>query len=309
MRKLAVLAASAFGVLAVATGAGASSPSARTITLPPPAAPEGVVTGKGNEFFVSNLGDGTIARGDLRTGAVTPFVTTPGLSVSVGLSYDGRHGLLFAAGGPTGGAAVYDARTGATVAVRTLTTGPSFINDVIATRDAAYLTNSVAAELYRVPIAEDGSIGMPQTIALSGPAATLTPGFNLNGIEATKDGERLIVVNSTTGLLYSVDPMTGSSIALDLGGVSVSNGDGLWLQGRTMYVVRNQNDQILAFRLNDAERPTAGTLVDTITSPLFEVPTTMAIKGNLLVAVNAQFGLPQPNPFEVVVLKLHGDRD
>lgn len=309
MRKLAALAASAFGVLAVATGAGASAPSARTITLPPPAAPEGVVTGKGNEFFVSNLGNGTIARGDLKKGTVAPFVTGPALPFSVGLSYDKRHDLLFAAGGPTGGVAVYDARTGATVAAHSLTAAPSFINDVIATRDAAYLTDSFSPVLYELSIADDGSIGAPRAITLSGPASVFVAGFNLNGIEATEDGARLIVVNSTKGELYSVDPNGGSSITIDLGGATVTNGDGLWLEGRTLYVVRNQNNQIAVFRLNDEETPTAATLVDTITSPLFEVPTTMAIKGNLLVAVNAQFGLPQPNPFEVVVLELRGDRD
>jgi sugar lactone lactonase YvrE len=229
--------------------------------------------------------------------------------VSVGLAYDKRHDLLFAAGGPTGGVAVYDARTGATVAAYTLTTAPSFINDVITTRDAAYLTDSVSPVLYKLPIAKDGTVGAPQPIALSGPAGVFVAGFNLNGIEATEDGTRLIVVNSTKGELYSVNPKNGSSITIDLGGQSVAAGDGLWLDGDTIYVVRNQLNLIAVFELNDEEKPTAGTLVDTITSPLFEVPTTMAIKGNLLVAVNAQFGLPQPNPFEVVVLKLRGDHD
>lgn len=305
MRKLALFAASALGLLTLASGADASAPSARAIPLPPGVAPEGVVTGKGNEFFVSNLAGGSITRGDLKTGAVAPFVTNPAVPVSAGLSYSKRHQLLFAAGGPTGRIAVYDARTGATVAAVTLATGPNFVNDVITTRDAAYVTDSVNPVIYKLPIGKDGTVGAPQTIALSGPAGAYVAGFNLNGIEATEDGARLIVVNSTKGELYSVDPATGASITIDLGGESVAAGDGLWLDDETIYVVRNRLNTIAVFELNDDAKPTKGTLVDKITSPLFEVPTTMAIKGDLLVAVNAQFGLPQPNPFEAVVLKLH----
>lgn len=305
MRKLALFAASTLGLLTLASGADASSPSARAIPLPPGVAPEGVVTGKGNEFFVSNLAGGGITRGDLKTGAVAPFVTTPAAPVSAGLAYDKRHQLLFAAGGPSGRVAVYDARTGATVAAFTLATAPTFVNDVITTGKAAYATDSQKPVLYELPIAKDGTVGAPRTITLSGPAGQFVPGFNLNGIVATEDGTRLIVVNSTKGELYSVNPRTGSSITIDLGGESVAAGDGMWLDDETLYVVRNRLNTIAVFELNDDEKPTKGTLVDTITSPLFEVPTTMAIKGDLLVAVNAQFGLPQPNPFEAVVLKLH----
>ncbi|HSA99105.1 MAG TPA: hypothetical protein VLE49_00535, partial [Anaerolineales bacterium] len=46
----------------------------------------------------------------------------------------------------------------------------------------------------------------------------------------------------------------------------------------------------------------AGTIVDTITSPLFRVPTTIAGFGNSLYAVNARFDTP-PTPdteYEVV---------
>lgn len=309
MRKL-VLAATAVTALALpAVAASASAPSATTIALPAGVAPEGIVTGRGTTFYAGSLAGGQIVRGDLRKGTVGAFVTAPATPVTVGLSYDKRNDLLFAAGGPTGRAAVYDARTGATVAALTLTTGPSFVNDVIVTRTAAYFTNSQVPELYVVPIGKRGAIGTPRTLPLSGPAAAFVPGFNLNGIEATDDGRTLIVVNSTLGKLFTVDARTGASAEIDLGGASVSAGDGLWLEDDELYVVRNQLNQIAVFELeDDDDRPTSATLVRTITSPLFEVPTTMAIAGGRLAAVNAQFGLPQPNPFEVVVLRV-GDRD
>lgn len=307
MRKLVLAVAATAASVVPAAGAGASAPSATTIPLPAGIAPEGIVTGRGTTFYAGSLAGGQIVRGDLRRGTVGTFVTAPATTVAAGLSYDERHDLLFAAGGPTGRAGVYDATTGATVAGLQLTTGPSFVNDVIVTRTAAYFTDSVSPQLYVVPIGKGGSIGTPTTLRLSGPAAAFVPGFNLNGIEATEDGRTLIVVNSTLGKLFTVDARTGASAEIGLGGATATAGDGLWLEDDLLYVVRNRFNQIAVFELNDDDRPTSATLVDTITSPLFEVPTTMAIAGGRLAAVNAQFGLPQPNPFEVVVLKLDDD--
>lgn len=309
MRKLVLAVAATAAVAVPAVAAGASAPAATTIPLPAGIAPEGIVTGRGTTFYAGSLAGGQIVRGDLRRGTVSAFVTTPATPVSVGLSYDERNDRLFAAGGPTGRAAAYDAKTGATLASWTLTTGPSFINDVIVTRHGAYFTNSQVPELYVVPIGKGGRLGAPTTLTLSGPAAAFVPGFNLNGIEATEDGRTLIVVNSTLGKLFTVDARTGASAEIDLGGASASAGDGLWLEDDLLYVVRNRLNQIAVFELDDDDRPTSATLVRTITSPLFEVPTTMAIAGGRLAAVNAQFGLPQPNPFEVVVLPVGDDED
>ncbi|MEZ5101108.1 MAG: hypothetical protein R3C15_15180 [Thermoleophilia bacterium] len=311
MRKL-VLAAAATAALAVAAPAamahGKRPKEPRqptTIALPAGVAPEGIAAGRGGEFFVGSLADGQIVRGDVRSGTVAPFVTTPATTVAVGLEYDRRHDLLFVAGGPTGTAAVYDADTGATVASLTLTTAAAFVNDATVTRDAAYFTNSQAAELYRVPIGDDGTIGTPTTLPLTGPAADLPGAFNLNGIETSKDGRWLIAVNSTSGKLFRIDPATGASSEIDLGGASVTAGDGLWREGRLLYVVRNQLNRIDVFRLD--RDSSSARYVETITSPLFEVPTTMTIAKHRLLAVNAQFGLPQPNPFEVVVLPVDDD--
>src|SRR4029453_17579492 len=71
--------------------------------------------------------------------------------------------------------------------------------------------------------------------------------FNANGIVATRGW--LLVVDSFTGGLFRVDPATGDATELTTGGVSVTNGDGLELRGSTLYVVRNQNQLVEAFRL------------------------------------------------------------
>ena len=212
------------------------------------------------------------------------------------------------AGGPTGKAAVYDLTTGDPVTTLTLTAAPSFINDVVVTRDAAYFTNSFAAEVYRVPIASNGDVGTPQTVALQGPAAELVAGFNLNGIEATNNGRTLILVNTAKGELYRVTASTGDSALIDLGGGAVPTGDGLLLKGRTLFVLQNgaapgATNQIAVVRLD--HRLSRGRIVDTITSPLFETATTLARRGDILVAVNAQFGGAPVDPeAEVVLLEI-----
>jgi sugar lactone lactonase YvrE len=300
------------GLVAVPTvaraddGVHARAAASFAIPLPAGVAPEGVVDGRGTTFFAGSLAGGQIVKGDVRTRTVTPFVTTPAIPVAVGLAYDRRNDLLVVAGGPTGMAAVYDGRTGATVAALTLTSGPSFINDAVIGRDGAYLTDSTAAVVYRIPIDRKGNVGMPVAIPLSGPAAVLAAGFNLNGIEYDARTNRLIVVNSTTGLLSAVDPATGASTSIDLGGATVTNGDGLLLVDHRLYVVRNTNNQIDVVQLR--HDLSSGTVIDTITDPLFEVPTTVAEVAGRLVLVNAQFGLPAGNPFEAVVLP-DGDDD
>jgi hypothetical protein len=213
----------------------------------------------------------------------------------------------------TGDAAAYHLATAAPAApVLTLTDGPSFINDVVSTRDAAYFTNSLAPELYRVPVSRRGAIGSPETIHLSGPASEFVTGFNLNGIDATRDGKTLIVVNSAKGALYTVDAETGASGLIDLGGATVQTGDGILLDGRTLYVLQNGNqsdnepdvpNQIVIIRLS--RDLTSGRIVATRTSDLFETATTLAKRGSLFVAVNAQFaGSPIDSEPEVVLLRI-----
>jgi sugar lactone lactonase YvrE len=177
----------------------------------------------------------------------------------------------------------------------TLTAPGTFVNEVIVTRDAAYFTQSSLAEYYGVPLGEDGQLPAQSavaTIPLSGDWQQVA-GFNSNGIEATKNGKSLIIVNSASGKLYHVVPDTGVATLIDLGGASVSSGDGLLLKGRTFYVVRNSLNQIAVFKL--AHDLLSGVLVQTITDPRFDVPTTIARFGKALYAVNASFTTP-PTP-------------
>lgn len=279
--------------------AAAAQPFPDSIELPPGFQPEGIASGTGTLFYVGSIPTGDIFRGDLRTGEGEVFIDAPAGRQAIGLKYDERTGLLYVAGGATGYAYVYDAASGGTVAEIQLTTDPSFINDVVITRDAVYFTNSQQPILYRVQLENNGELpedAVAEEIELGGDYV-FGQGFNANGIAATPNGKTLIIVNSNEGALYNVDPETGDATRIDLGGGAVPNGDGILLQGKTLYVVQNRLNQIAVIELSPDL--TEGTIVNTITSSLFEVPTTIARFGNSLYAVNARFGLP-PGDFEVV---------
>ncbi len=88
------------------------------------------------------------------------------------------------AGGFTGQAYVYDLRTGATVATYQLgAPATSLINDVALTKDGAWFTDSLQAQLYFVPVSRTENPGPFRTLELSGPAADTSGEFNLNGIQ------------------------------------------------------------------------------------------------------------------------------
>lgn len=290
-------------VLAVLVGTAALAASAapgtttfpEVIALPNGWLPEGIAVGKGSTFYSGSRANGAIYRGDLRTGEGSIFAAGATGRVAVGLSVDQRGRYLFVAGGPTGQAYVFDADSGALVASYVLTAPGTFVNDVIVTRDAAYFTDSGRPVLYRLALGPGGRVDPAATteeIDLGGDWQQV-PGFNANGIEATPNGEWLIVVNSTVGALYRVDPQTGEATQIDLGGASVTAGDGLLLQGSTLYVVRNQLNTIVVIDLSSDLLQ--GAVTRQITSPLFDVPTTIAMFGSSLYAINARFTTP-PTP-------------
>ncbi|MDX1614704.1 MAG: hypothetical protein R3300_10380 [Candidatus Promineifilaceae bacterium] len=252
--------------------------------------PEGIVVGEGHTFYTGSLLDGTLYRGDLRTGEAVGTSAPTGQS-SVGLAYDARSGYVYAASGqgPEGRVAVFDGESLALVENVSLSSTAGFVNDVVVTEHAAYLTDSFVPVLYRLPL--DADTGQPDpssvsAIALSGDYQSVQ-GFNANGIVATPDGRWLIIVNSSVGALYRVDPSSGVATAMDLGGAAVTSGDGLVLAGKQLYVVQNALQQIAVFRLED--NYTVGQADGVISLPNTETPTTADRFGSRLYVVDARF--------------------
>jgi sugar lactone lactonase YvrE len=287
MRRTLLMTALAAVVAASAALAKASFP--QTIALPNGWQPEGITVGDGDTFYVGSIPTGAVYRGDLRSGKGATFVPGAAGRAAIGIEHD--RGRLFVAGGPTGKAFVYNARTGALIRELQLSAGgTTFVNDVVVTKRAAYFTDSNQAVLYRVALSKNGA---PAATATSLPLTgdfQLVGGFNLNGIDATPDGKRLVVVQSATGKLFRVVASTGVTRAVDLGGAVMTNGDGLLLRGRTLYVVQNQVNRIAVLTLG--KDLTSGRLTRTITNPGFDVPTTIDRHGTRVYAVNARFNTP-----------------
>jgi sugar lactone lactonase YvrE len=297
----AATAATVLGSLLLAPPATARTSFPEVISLPNGFQPEGITAGRGNTFFVGSLVDGAIYRGNVRTGKGSVIIPGKKGNVAVGTEFD-SHRRLWVAGGGTGKARVYNTRNGNLRRTYDLApAGRTFVNDVVVTRTAAYFTDSVHPRLYVVPIRPGGRLGAARRLSYSG-QLVYQPGFNVNGIEASPKGRRLLVIQSNTGNLYRVNAMTGRTRQVDLHGASLANGDGLLRHGRTLYVVRNQNNLIAVVRLGAHYR--AGRVVDNLTDPDFIVPTTVARIGSALYAVNARFGTPPTPDTEYTVVRV-----
>ena len=258
------------------------------IALPTGFQPEGITIGKAPYAFLGSLADGDIYAVSLKTGKGKVISQGPG-TPSVGLKID-RRGLLYVAGGPTGTSRIVNLRSGR-VTSHTLTTKPSFINDVVLTRKAAWFTNSAQPELYSLSRGGRWAKPTATTLPLTGDWVQPPPGgFGANGIEQTPDRRALLVIQSATGELFRVNKRTGHASRVDLDGQLLTNGDGLLLHGRTLYVVQNRLNQVAVVTLN--KRGTAGTVGTPLTNPAFDVPTTVARYKGSLYLPNARFGTP-----------------
>ncbi len=296
IRRTALLVLVALGSLLCTMAPANAAQVTGRIALADGLQPEGIHVSADGTFYAGSLVDGTIVVGDVKTGASHVLVTPPAGRISAGLEV--HDGLLYVAGGPTG-AFVYDATTGATVRAFGVDAG-AFVNDVVVTRDAAWFTNSFNSVLYRLPL----SGGLPgtdlQTIPLSGDF-TLEAGFNLNGIETTPGGRWLISVQSNTGDLFRIDPASGETARIDLGGESLVAGDGLLRAGAMLYVGRNTN-VVDVVRLDGRSR--SGRVTGEITSSDFDVPTTLGRHGSRLYVIQARFDVvPTPDtPYWIAVV-------
>jgi hypothetical protein len=296
LRKATITAITALALLVPAAPAG--PPAQPTIALPDEFRPEGIASGEKDSFYVGSIPQGSVYRGSYRTGEGAVLVPPhPGRN-HTGLKVDERFDRLFVAGGPSHGIYVYDSNTGEDIASFTLPDA-GFINDVVLTRQAAWFTDSLVQQLYRVPIGKNGELGDLERIPITGDLE-FQDGFNANGIEALRGGRTLIVVQSNLGKLFTVDAATGDSREIELD-TPVENGDGILLRGRTLYVVRNQNNLVAVVQLAGHLR--SGEVEDELTDSNLDVPTTIAPFNQFIYAVNARFDRPDNSDADIVRLR------
>lgn len=263
--------------------------------------PEGIaIDADARVLYVGSTTDGTIFRADIDSGEVGVFAsgTQP---TAIGMTVD-PYGRLWVAGGPTGQVFVYD--TASAELLRTYATpdaASTFVNDLVWTGEAVFVTDSFRPELFR--IGADATLGELETFAsFEDSDFTYVDGFNANGIVATPDGSRVVTVQSQTGLLFHVDVEDGTvgTVTTD---VPFPAGDGLIVADGVLYVVQNASGTIARRVMADDATFAIAPAGPDITSERFAYPTTAAILDGELFVVNSQFdqqGGPPELPFQVV---------
>jgi sugar lactone lactonase YvrE len=284
-------ATAAAGALFASSRVAASSPARAgvfptIIQLPDGWLPEGIAIGRLPFAYFGSRADGSIFRVNLITGEGRELPTPGPGTPAVGLKLD-RLGQLFVAGGNAGDGRIVSALTGDILATFEFTTAESFVNDVVLTDDAAYFTDTRNAVLYVVRLGRLGSLPtgfepLPLPRELTG----------LNGIAETPDRRALLVIQSDPGTLYRVDKSTGEAMPVDLAGDNLLNGDGLLLDGRTLYAVQNRLNTVAVVRMS--RDGALGTVVARVTDSNFDVPTTVAKFFDRLYLPNARFGASPP---------------
>lgn len=269
------------------------------IALPTGCRPEGIAAGTGNTVYAGSVSDGSIVSADIRTGRVGAVVLgVTGRSLR-GMQYDPRSGLLWTVGSDGATAKIFAVNPRSKKVVRTVVVpGGTFLNDLVITRRAIFVTDSSVDRLTKVPLA---SSGQPTNAALAFVALTgawpkkTSEGIRANGIRALSDGS-LVLNNSTRGGLYAVDPLTGVTKAIPVTGPAQVSGDGLELRGSTLYNVRGSGESdVSVLTLRHGRSGWRATATGRLASPRLSVPSTATLAGGALYAVNARFGVADPD--------------
>jgi Cu-Zn family superoxide dismutase len=256
--------------------------------------PEGIaLDSAGAAFYTASAATGAVIRVALDSrkattiaaaGTVLPAEPFP---AALGMKLDNAN-RLWLAGGRTGRMAVLDARTGTVLKrFQTPASSSSLINDVALVGEAAYFTDSLTPTLWRITTASHRIGELEAWIEFAGTPLQYGSGANLNGIAATADGRHLIVVQMNKGLLYRVGIGDRQIAPIDAGGAALTGADGLVLDGRTLYVVRQTEQEIVTMELSDDL--TTGRVLGRFKDPALAWPATAAKQGDRLLVVNTQF--------------------
>lgn len=266
------------------------------IPMPPGSGPESIVIAEGSLAYVSSLKTGVIFLVDLKTGAHEVFLQPFG-PTAVGLGLDDQR-RLYVCGGIDGTVTVVDTTDRSTLARYQLGTDQTFVNELIITPNAVWVTDSFQPVLYKLPLGPGGELPAEDEVVrlpLSGAIAyqmgeTFAECFNANGIAPTPDRTGILIVQTNTGRLFRVDTATGCTDPVDLGGEDVMWGDGLVLENRTLHVVQNLANTVSVIELDPAG--TSGKVVERWSDPRFDTPTAMVRFGNRFYLSNARFTTP-----------------
>jgi hypothetical protein len=283
----------------------------KTYTLPANAGnPEGVAFDRRTgAFYVSEAQPGSdgvggrVWRGRLGRKTLREFLpASDDRPASIGLKV--KRGRLYVAGGPAGDVEVYDTSSRELLAQFQLCSASCFVNDLtVAGNGDVFVTESGQSQfVYRIPAeAVRNGGGTVDPIPIAPPLVPVAGTPNANGIAASR-GRWVVFVQSNAGKLFRLDRGTREVTEIPVTGGEVTNGDGIVLKKRTLYVVRNR-DQLIA-KVKLSRRFESARVVRTKTSRTFEDPTTAALAGKRLLVVNSDFFPPPVGPpFTVSAVK------
>lgn len=290
---LVTLVAVCTGVAPAAGRQAPPRPSSYVVSADPGVAPEGIAVGSDGRMYVTSDATGRIYTGVVRDPAMAPF-PAPGATergTSLGVHLDER-GRVWSVGGDT--LLVHD-RDGRLVWQRRVGTGPlgtPYLNDLVITPDAVYVTDWSNARVLRAARGPE-SLGPLEPWLDMRPA---WPGFPaqywlLNGIVADRTGGTLLVASNGTEAVWRVDTATRQITPVDLGDQSFG-ADGLVLDGTRLYGVLNYGAPSGVYIAElDATlshgQVTHRILGDASGAP-FQLPTTLAVHQCRILVVNSQ---------------------
>jgi len=278
------------------------------VALPDGLRPEGITSGPGTTFYVGSVSDGRIVTGDLlEVGTTVLLPAATGRSLR-GLFHARDTGLVWAVGSLGAEAHVWavDDTTGAVVEDITVP-GGAFLNDLVVTERAVWVTDSRVDRLTRIALNRRGlPRGTPPTfVLLTGEWPAFNGSTAANGIRELPDGS-LVLNNSTAGGLWRVNPRTGVTREIEVrGGPGLVGGDGLVLRGRTLYNVRGSGpNQVSVLRLSRRDGRWVANWRVALFDETLDVPSTATFAAGSLWAVNARFGIASPDTASFWVTRL-----
>jgi hypothetical protein len=257
------------------------------------------------------MADGRVVTGDLRRG--TSRVLTPGATGRQirGMQRDPRSRLLWATGnvGSVGHVWAISTRTGAVVRDFTVP-GSAFLNDLVVTRRAVWVTDSRVDRLTHIALTRCGlpAAATPTFLPLGGAWPGGGTETRANGIRQLSRGH-LVLDHSSAGGLWDVNTSTGQARAIPVTGTTLTGGDGVERRGSTLWVVRGTDPASVAqLRLRRGAGGWTGRFQTRLTDPTLDVPSTATFARGYLWAVNARFGVASPETARYWITRLRPRR-
>ncbi|GGR18525.1 superoxide dismutase family protein [Deinococcus ruber] len=263
--------------------------------------PEGVaVSEPRNLIFTGSARTGTIYAIDATSGAARVF--SPGGSYgrtsALGMKLDAQ-GRLYVAGGATGTVSVINPDGSPLTTLATPDSPNPYLNDLVLAPDgSAYVTDSSRPMIWRVT--PDLKHIEPWLPLQNSPVQYMT-GINLNGIALTADGKALLSIQYNTGKLFRIELASRRIQEVKVPG-GLMYGDGLLLDGQTLYVGQNRLNWVSRVQLG--ADGLSGTVLGHTAADGLHYPSTLAMLGGDLIAVNSQLdrtmsGTPPEVPFKL----------